>query len=178
MSDAFALAAVSAVLRHRIRQQLIAADVAGEVGTIDVSIGAPDRINLTGTEPNALNIFLHRASHNMGFSATGLPTRDASGARIANPPLALDLHYMVSAYGADPFTAEILLGHAMAALHEEPLLTPDLIQAALDPNNLDPAIPAALATAGLAESLERLRISPSSTRVDDVTRRWGALHAT
>ena len=53
------------------------------------------------------------------------------------PPLALDLHYIITAYGRADFQAEILLGYAMHLLHERPMLDREAIRRALDPSPLD-----------------------------------------
>ena len=48
--------------------------------------------------------------------------RSASGRRTTNAPLALDLHYLLTAYARTDAAAEILLGYAMHLLHETPVL--------------------------------------------------------
>ena len=54
--------------------------------------------------------------------------------RLANAPLALDLHYLLSVYSGGDLHAEILLGYAMQLLHEMPVLTRDAIRTALNPS--------------------------------------------
>ena len=67
-------------------------------------------------------------------ATSGLPSRDASGRlRLTNAPLALDLHYLLSAYSGGDLHAEILLGYAMQLLHEMPVLT-----ARRDPRGAEP----------------------------------------
>ena len=69
---------------------------------------------------------------NLGWRNEGLPSRDGSGrTRLSNPPLALDLHYLLSAYSGGDLHAEILLGYAMQLLHEIPVLTREAIRTAL-----------------------------------------------
>ena len=51
---------------------------------------------------------------------SGCRRTTANGTRLSNPPLALDLHYLLTAYGTADFQAEILLGYAMHLLHERP----------------------------------------------------------
>ena len=74
-----------------------------------------------------INLFLFQATENAGWRNYGLPARAANGDRISNPPLALDLSYLLTAYGSGPLHAEALLGYAMFVLHEMPVLTRDAI---------------------------------------------------
>ena len=48
-----------------------------------------------------------------------------------NAPLALELHYLLMAYGRDDYQAEILMGYAMQLLHDTPVLTRKSIQDSL-----------------------------------------------
>jgi hypothetical protein len=68
----------------------------------------------------------------------------------------------------------MLLGHALMALHEEPILGRDTIRAALAPNPADPSIPIALATSRLAEQVEQVRITPANLDAEGVARLWAA----
>ncbi len=82
--------------------------------TVNVSAVAPDTINLDNNdEPPRLNLFLYQVTPNQGWSSTGLPSRSSvSGERLTNAPLALDLHYVLTAYGRADFQAEILTSHS------------------------------------------------------------------
>ena len=62
-----------------------------------------------------------------------LPSRGQNGERLTNPPLALDLRYLVTAYGREEFHSETLLGYAMQVLHENPVLTRQMVDATLKP---------------------------------------------
>ena len=48
--------------------------------------------------------------------------RNSGGDRLTNPPLALDLHYLLTAYGKTDMQADILLGYAMYLMHQRPWL--------------------------------------------------------
>jgi hypothetical protein len=174
MTTPHAIAAVTAVLRRGITAYLTAAGVTSSVGGVSVTALPPDRLVTGQQEKNQVNLFMHRVSHNPGWVNRGVPPRDGSGARVAAPPLALDLHYVLSAYGQDLFTAEILLGHALMALHQEPVLGPDRIRAALVPSPPDPSVPAGVAASRLADQVERIRLSPVSPGGEEVARLWSA----
>lgn len=73
-----------------------------------------------------------------------LPSRSGTGGeRLTNAPLALDLHYVMIAYGRADFQAEILLGYGMHLLHERPVLDRAAIRRALNPTPIEVhAVPA------------------------------------
>ena len=77
---------------------------------------------------------------NQGWRNVNLPSRNGTGERLTNPPLALNLHYLLTAYGAQDFNAEILLGYAMQLLHETPVFARRDIRLAhgSDPSGVSP----------------------------------------
>lgn len=181
MSTALAIAGVTAVLRDRLNDGLVNHNVAGVTGsTVTVTVLPPDRVVATGsTEASGLNLFLYQLTPNTGWRNEGLPSRDASGRhRLSNAPLALDLHYLISAYSAGDLHAEILLGYAMQLLHEFPVLTREMIRTALNPSpdvglDLPPAL-RALAECGLADQVEQLKITPHYLNTEEMSRLWTA----
>src|SRR5262249_43362481 len=107
----------------------------------------------------------------------GQPERSSNGARLSSPPLGLDLHYLLTAYGVEPYHAEILLGHASQELHENSILTRSQIRSALAPAVPDPTLPAPVALSALADQVEGLRIVPLVVPPDEMSRMWTALQA-
>lgn len=181
MSTALALAGVTAVLRDLLNDGLVNHNVSGTVGSqVTVSVVAPDRVvPANGAEASQLNLFLHQVTPNTGWCNTGLPTRDETGQRLRNAPLALDLHYLLSAYSAADLHAEILLGYAMQLLHETPVLTRAAIHKALSPSPdtgsaLPPAL-RALADCGLERQFEQVRISPQYLNLEEISKLWTAM---
>lgn len=180
MSSPLAIGAVSAILRNLLDNGLIEAGAA--LGTtVNVSAVAPDTIDLESTdEPPRLNVFLHQVTPNVGWRNVGLPSRSgSSGERLTNAPLALDLHYLVTAYARADFQAEILLGYAMHLLHERPVLDRAAIRRGLNPSPLDVSMlpPAfqALAASDLADQVELLKVTPASMTADEMAKLWSAL---
>ena len=177
MSNGFAIAAVTAVLKERLQERLGDADVQAAIGPVKVTSLPPDRIQATGSEPNQLNLYLHHAAPNPAFRNTAHPVRDSDGRRIARPPLPLDLHYLITAFGIDTYAGEILLGHAMQEMHERPLLDPESIRQVLQPPVPDPNLPAPVSTSGLEDQSECLRITPYAVGSEEMSRLWTALQA-
>ena len=184
MSNALAIASVTAVLKDLLNNGLIDHDVGASVGEVIVSTLPPDRIDaLDAQKKSRLNLFMYQVTPNSGWRNTDLPSRNSKGDRVSNPPLALDLHYLLTAYGAEELHSEILLGYGMQLLHETPVLTRDAIRRSLTPpspvgagGDLPPAL-AALFTSELAEQVEQIKISPASLTTEEISRMWSAFQA-
>jgi len=179
MSTATALAAVTAVLRDLLLNGIIDAGTGGGgVGPVTVSAVPPDKVPNAPDDNSRLNLFLYQVTPNPGWRNAGLPTRTAAGERAAAPPLALDLHYLLSAHGKADFHAELLLGYAMQVLHETPVLTRDAIRLAfsslLNTGSGLPTFLSKLGESGLAEQVEQIKITPVSLGMDDLSKLWSA----
>jgi hypothetical protein len=181
MSNALAIAAVSAVLRDLLNNAVIDHGISTTVGSpVTVTALPPDRITIGDNEQAQLNIFLYHVASNSGWSNSALPSRDGQGNRVTDPPLALDLYYLLSAYGKNDFDCEILLGYAMQILHETPVLPRDAIRTALGgvppvSGGILPIGP--LAAADLAEQVEQIKITPQLVSTEEVWKLWTALQA-
>jgi hypothetical protein len=184
MSSALAIAGVTAVLRDLLNDGLINHNVSGVLGsTVTVSALPPDRVvPVNGAENTQLNLFLHQVTFNTGWRNHALPSRDESGRhRLTNPPLALDLHYLLSAYSAEELGSEILLGYAMQLLHDRPVLDRQAITTALDPSpsvgtTLPPAL-RALADCGLADQVEQIKLVPEPLSTEEMSKLWTAVQS-
>ena len=183
MSNALAIAGVSAVLKDLLDSGLIDHQVTDTLGAgVLVSSLAPDVVPITGDGAvPRLNLFLYQATPNAAWRNVDLPSRNPSGQRVSNPPLALDLHYLLTAYGIAELEAEVLLGYGMQLLHENPVLTREAIRTALNPSPISgallPSVYQALASADLAEQVEMLKITPLTMNPEEMSRLWSALQA-
>ena len=170
MSSALAIAGVSAVLQFYLTN-LYTPMSALFGGAVTVSSKAPDIVQeafTAGSPENQVNLFLHQVTHNQGWRNQQLPSVAPDGrTRLSNPPLALDLHYLLTAYGSEDWQAEALLGFALLMLHENPVLTRNDISAAIAklPTN-DPTNPLStpLGAAGLAGQIETAEDYPGYAR--------------
>ena len=183
MSSPLAIAAVTAVLKDLLNDGLINHDLAAHVGSITVSALPPDRIETGAQEPNQLNLFLYQVTPNPGWRNTGLPSLDSRGdGRLSNPPLALDLHYLLTAYGRDDLNAEILLGYGMFLLHKTPVLTRKAIRRTLTGNSpvtaaLMPPSVTERTAADLADQIEQIKLTPQTMNTEELSKLWSALQA-
>jgi len=182
VSNALAIAAVTAVLKDLLNNGVIDQDLSAVVGTtVDVTALAPDQIDLDKLTGSQLNLFLYRVTPNQGWRNVGLPERDGNGQRVDNPPLALDLHYLLTAYGKEEYHAEILLGYAAQVLHQTPVLTRDAVRTTLGPPhppplgaNILPKSMQALSAAALADQVELVKIVPQTLTTEEISRLWAA----
>lgn len=176
MSTALAIAATTAVLKslldNRFSDPVVAASF-GASGRPQVTVLPPDAVIPANTqlEDETLNLFLYQVTPNVGWRNVGLPSRDDQGERVTNPPLALDLHYLLTAYGNEPFHAEMILGYGVQLLHEISILTRGAIRTALQ--GLPPASQV-LATAELADQVEQIKLSPTGMSSEEISRLWSA----
>lgn len=184
MSTALAIAGVTAVLRDLLNDGVINHNLSGLTGSsVTVSVVAPDRVvSSGGAETSQINLFLYLVTPNQGWRNEGLASRDASGhVRLSNPPLALDLHYLLSVYSGGDLHAEILLGHAMQLLHEMPVFTRESIRTALSPSpdvgaGLPPAL-RALVDSGLDAQVEQIKLTPQYLNTDEMSKLWTAMQS-
>lgn len=182
MSSALAIAAVTASLKDRLNNGLLDQDLS-PVGSLSVTAQPPDRISTGATEANLLNVFLYQVTPNLGWRNADLPSRDNGGARVTNPPLALDLHYLLTAYGSQDMNAEILLGYAMQLLHEFPGFSRQQLRTSL--GNPSPLVDGtvlptpfgAMSAVDLADQVELIKITPVYLTSEDLSKLWTAMQA-
>jgi Pvc16 N-terminal domain len=182
MSNALAISGVSYVLQYYLIN-LYTTAFSGNPPK--VTCLAPDQVqNSLGdisAPSNQVNLFLHQVKHNAAWRNAELPSLGADGAtRLSSPPLALDLHYLLTVYGSDDWQSEALLGYAVLLLHENPVLTRLDITTALGKATamfpLNPLSPD-LDGCGLADQIEMLKITPDILGREEMAWLWTALKA-
>ena len=179
MSTALAIAGVTAVLCDQLSEGFVKHGVSTITGTtVNVTTMAPDKvIPANGNESTQLNIFLYQVMPNTGLRNNSLPAIDSTGRNhLTSPSLALELYFLVSAYGSEPLHREIVLGQAMQLIHEYPVFTRKMIRAALNrPKGVGTDLPSslrALANSDLAERMEALKISPQFLNNEEMSKLW------
>jgi hypothetical protein len=153
MSNSLAIAAVTATLSHLLEEGANL-DLPGTI----VTAKPPEKARTDNG--NQLNLFLYRTEVNGAWRNLDLPGQVKPG-ETGQPPLALNLHYLVTAYGQndEDLLSHRLLGRAMSVLHDHPVLDAAEIAAALADNDLH-------------EQLERVRITLQPLSLDDLSKLW------
>jgi Pvc16 N-terminal domain len=178
-TSGLSLASVTAVIKHLIENGLASRNVTSQLGG-DVTISAlpPDRIPSGGDERAQLNIFLHQVTPHVTLARA----RDESRGGMI-PALSVELHYLITAFGAQDYQSEILLGHAIGVLHEASTLTSEQVRELLkavstsaDRRVVPPAL-ATLAQSDLADQIDELRILPEFLNSEEISKLWSALQA-
>ena len=176
MSNAFAIGAVTAVLKNLLDNATVHEPLVTSVGSVKVTAISPDQIKLETNDYVRLNLFLYHVEPNAAWSNRMMPSHDIRGDRVSNQPLALNLYYLVSAYGKQDFEAEVLLGYAAQLLHEVPVLTRDSIRKTFEPSGGPlPAMLEKLAGANLADQIELVKITPMNMNAEESWKLWSSL---
>jgi hypothetical protein len=168
VSSPTAIAGVTAAIRDLLNDGLGDIDFSA-IGSVSVTAQPPDRVVTGQNETNQLNLFLHRVTPNVGWRNWDLPSQDRRGARVGDNPLAIDLHYLLTAYGSDDLNAEVLLGYAMHLLHESPVLTREQLRLLLNGGN--PPF-GNLPAADLADQVELVKIAPEFLNTEEMSKVW------
>lgn len=180
MSNHLAIASVTAVLRNLLDNGVSDHDLSSIVNSgVSVSAVAPDRISTEGSTPDVrLNLYQYRATPNQGWRNVDLPSRNSRGARLTNQPLALDLHYFLTAYASGDAHAEILLGCGMQVLHENSVIPRGMIRDLLTPSNLAAGgLPTELSASELADQVEQITLTLQPMSAEDISKLWTAFQS-
>ena len=167
MSNEFAIAAVTRTLLALIKRAVvdtalpagIPADIAPANAT-EVTSRPLDKARDANTNTNQLNLYLYHTVPNAAWRNTDLPPQAKPG-DIAMPPLALNLYYLITAFGENNAEqiAQFLLGRAMLALHDNALL-------------MAKDISDAFAISVLQDQVERVRITAQPLSTEEMYKLW------
>ena len=156
MSNAAAIAAVTSTL-YNLLDKGIRSDTT--IGTCTVTTDPPDSARGARTD-NQINLFLYQLAFSAAWRNIDMP-RQVHPGETGQPPLGLNLYYLLTAYGAQTelYMGHRILGQAMSILHDHPLLGSKEIQ--------DNAI-----FSDLYLQVERVRITPQPLSIEDITKLW------
>jgi uncharacterized protein DUF4255 len=154
MSSELAIAAVTATLRNLLIRGI--PDLPNQL----VTTRPPDRARTANANPDQLNLFLYQTSLNAAWRNGDFPKPAGSGG-TGPPPLALNLHYLITAFGQgdDDTRSHLWLGAAMRVLHDHPLLGSAEIRDSLADNDL-------------YAQIERVRITPEILSLEEMSKLW------
>ena len=163
MSNSRAIAAVTATLRSLIERGFDPARDPNADPLLQgtaVTMQPPDEARGANPPDRQLNLYLYQVMPNSSYRNADIPRQLRPG-ETGQPPLALNLYYLLTAYAVDdqqPVSHRIL-GRAMAVLNDHPLLGRREIETAL-PNT------------GLSEQFERVRLSLQPLALEDIFKLW------
>ncbi|MET8744877.1 DUF4255 domain-containing protein [Streptomyces sp. NPDC004728] len=164
MSNALALAHVTQALALLIEDNL--------QPEIDIAVNVEARKPPADppTDPT-ITVFLYQVTPDTSQRNNDLPSRTSDGRLVKRPAAALDLHFVISAYGDEAtLVGQRLIGSVVRTLHEIPVLPKDMIELAGEKPYL--------AGSDLADAIQRVRFTPTVMDIDETSKLWGMLHQT
>lgn len=175
MSNALSIASVTSSIRYVLDRSLQQPHV-GPVGGALVTTLRPDELttsDLAGTA--GINVYCYLATPNHAWNLTDLPTRRSDGSPVQRPLAALDLHYLITCYGADEaLEPQRLLGRAVGALSATSVLGRDVVTAAVELYETETET-AFLADSDLATEVELVKLAPVPLSLEEMSKLWGVL---
>jgi len=174
MSDFRAIGDVSATLQALLRDRM---ELPPNATNVQVTVGTPrpEREDGQATEDPRINLFLYRVTENGALKNQELPGHGHPSS-YGQPPLSLDLHYLLTAYGTtadgefvNETRAHYVLGSAMRVLHDHPVITERLKKARELPIG-DPIL-----HQGLRGEFERVKLYLEPISLEDLSKVWTAL---
>lgn len=176
MPGGLAIAALSHALRFRLRQVITEEDSAA-IGQIDVVTRAPEQMVTPAPTRATLLLYPYRVVPNAGWQSSRAAPYNSSGERQADPLLALDVHYLLAAYGPNAALPDLALGIAMLALHETPQLTAALLQAAASDASLPGSSPLPQAVQQIAGQDAPIKVSATPLDMEPLSQLWSMMNS-
>lgn len=177
MSSALTIAAVTAILKNLLENSLIQQAVATGIGDVTITTLPPDRVTVGSEERPQLNLYLYRLTPNTSWRPTVQPN---SQSFQRDQALALNLHYLLSAYSERDFQAEVLLGTALDCLQKTTSLIDEQIStllASLATTRSGHTTLTALAQAARTLPLKEIKVAPEFLSLEDLSKLWSSLQA-
>jgi hypothetical protein len=167
MSNQLAIATVTCVLQDLLEPAM---DI---VPGARVSTVRPDRLGKDGKMTRGVNIYLYRVTPNAQFRNVDMPMRNSDGGYLRAPIMAVDLHYLISAFG-DETTLEpqILLGATVARMHEHSILHRNIIQQGMESSA------SIVEGSDLDEQRPKVKILMDNLSTEDLSKIWSVLFQT
>lgn len=193
MSNTLVIAAVTAMLKDMLENRLANHPVAISIGDLLVTALPPDRITVGSDERPQINVFLYQVSQNRNADWV---SRERSSGQLEQKYcndlnedkytdrqsfLALDLHYLITAYGAKDFQSELLLGYVMQVLHDIPLITREMVcvalkhAAAMTTFGALSQVLSTLSIENLAEQVGEIKLCPEFFSMEETSKLWSSL---
>jgi len=125
-----------------------------------VSTLPPNKVRDIHTTQNVVNIYLYRTEVNAAWRNQPLSAQSKAG-EAGWPPLALNIEYLISAFGEDDgdLASQFLISQAMLLLHDRPVIARDRLRAALE-------------SAQVHDQIESVTITPRAMSLEEVAKLW------
>lgn len=165
MSTELAVTAVTQTLRqilddeieHKWGADVLSGDLTKERFVTNLP---PHKVRDVHATDSVVNLFLYRTDVSAAWRNMSLPVRGKPGDSEAIP-LAINLEYLISAYGEDDReeVAHFFLGQAMRILHDVPLVPRQKLFDVLKQSRVH-------------EQIERITVTPRSLSIEEISKLW------
>ncbi len=160
MSNELAIAAVTIALRNYLIEGVTLTNAPASLNItrgLEITTLPLHKVRDNFKFENVVNLLLYRTDLNAAWRNRPLPTQPES----STPPLALDLEYLVTAYGEDEReeVGQYLLGQAMRFLHDYPYIPRQRFVLALPEANVQ-------------QQIERVKVTERSLSSDELSKLW------
>lgn len=182
MSDYRAIGGVSATLQRLLQDRMDLPDELNDEILVAVGAPPPPPANEPAAEDPRITLFLYRVNENGALKNQEIPGNGSAGA-YGRPPLALNLHYLVTASGNkqvrkggagagaavfDDTLAHFLLGSAMRVLHDYAQISDSLVTVRVPSGDQ-------ILHESLRDAYEHVKLTLEPLSLEDVTKVWTAL---
>jgi hypothetical protein len=168
VSNPLAIAATTLTLQAILQNGIVSDPTDPDLTDTTVTILPPDKAR-GNASANQLNLFLYQILPNAAWRNMNIPSQVMSG-ETGTPPLALTLHYLITAFGKDNDTTlpygHHLLGKTMSILYDHALLGSDEIRSATS---------ASFPLSDLDQQVERVRITFQPLSLEEISKLWSGL---
>ena len=155
MSTDLAITAVTRTIRQLLDDEIEdtwGPILEGELSkSVEVTNLLPHKVRDKHATANVVNVFLYKTDYNAAWRNMDEPT-----------PLAINLEYLITAYGEDDEeeAAHYFLGQAMRILHDFSVLPRDLFKSVLS-------------KAKVHQQIEKVTITPKPITIEELSKLWG-----
>lgn len=118
-----------------------------------ISLKSPKEIINESGNPNKVLIFLYQITENIFLKNENMQIIDSN--RMLQPPLFLELFYLVTTYSNDPAQEKYILGKVMQVFFNNPVLSGSVLKGSLSGSN------------------NEIKIIFNPLSIDDLTKLWG-----
>ncbi len=163
MSNSLAIAAVTTTL-----QNVLFSGLRGVLGSGNITTLPLDKAR-GNSDSNQINLFLYHAQPNPAWQNRPKRTQVKRGTSD-EPPLGLDLYYLIAAYGKDDdeIASHQLLGRVMSLFHDRKILhAADILTATAK----------RLPESDLHEQIDSINITPQALSFEEISKIWQGFQA-
>lgn len=166
MSNFLSVATVTATLSRILQSELNK-----DMNNVFVTISRPEAP--ASQVKSGVNVFLYQVKPNPAWRNADLPTRDSAGNLSQTPVIPLNLYYLLTFTGdEEDLEPQRILGSVVRTLHEQPLLTRNMILDTLKDPKYHNLLITNQGASNLADEIETVKFTPESLSLEDLSKIW------